>query len=185
MSSFSLTKSFYLIRHGQTDWNKKRIYQGANDIPLNATGEEQARSIIDQVKKIDGETFCVSPLKRAFRTAEIINKSLGKSFEVIPELMECQSKESAQFILSDKKLDYEISFDELPENHPEGPEEFVKRVRVGLEKSLQFPKPILVSHGGVGWAICRILGIESFLTPNCCVIEFNYSDGIYKNSILY
>lgn len=35
--------TFYLVRHGETDWNKKRIIQGQKDILLNEVGESQAK----------------------------------------------------------------------------------------------------------------------------------------------
>lgn len=36
------TKPFYFLRHGETDWNKERKWQGSQDIPLNDTGIAQA-----------------------------------------------------------------------------------------------------------------------------------------------
>ncbi len=35
-------KTFYFLRHGETDWNRQRIIQGQTDTELNATGLAQA-----------------------------------------------------------------------------------------------------------------------------------------------
>lgn len=62
----------YLIRHGETDWNKNFKYQGISDIPLNADGVEQARCLGVRLAYIRPDRIVASPLQRARRTAEII-----------------------------------------------------------------------------------------------------------------
>src|SRR3954468_22317430 len=39
-------RTFYYLRHGETDWNREHRAQGHNDIPLNETGLAQARAAI-------------------------------------------------------------------------------------------------------------------------------------------
>lgn len=66
----------YIVRHGETDWNKKRLIQGQTDIPLNDNGVFVAQLTADAYKK-EGLTFSKvysSPLKRAYKTAEILVK---------------------------------------------------------------------------------------------------------------
>lgn len=62
----------YLIRHGETDWNTRRLLQGATDIPLNQNGIEVARLTAIGLKDVNFDLIFTSPLKRAKETAEII-----------------------------------------------------------------------------------------------------------------
>lgn len=62
----------YLIRHGETDWNTKRLLQGTADIPLNQNGIEVARLTAEGLKNVKFDRIFTSPLKRAKETAEII-----------------------------------------------------------------------------------------------------------------
>ena len=62
----------YLTRHGQTDYNKKRMMQGRSDIPLNEVGIAQARAAREKLGNIKFDAVYSSPLIRAVKTAEII-----------------------------------------------------------------------------------------------------------------
>ena len=39
----------YFVRHGETDWNVKKKIQGKTDVPLNATGKQQAKELADML----------------------------------------------------------------------------------------------------------------------------------------
>lgn len=67
-------KKIYFVRHGQTDYNLKKIAQGRLDVPLNATGISQAEEMAKSLKNTKIDVIYVSPLLRAKKTAEIINK---------------------------------------------------------------------------------------------------------------
>jgi broad specificity phosphatase PhoE len=62
----------FLIRHGETEWNRMFRYQGMSDTELNEAGLEQARLAGIRLAGIMPARVYSSPLKRARRTAEII-----------------------------------------------------------------------------------------------------------------
>jgi len=65
-------KEIFLIRHGETESNKKGIFRGRLDIPLSETGREQAKFTKDYFNSINIEAVLSSPLIRAVETAKII-----------------------------------------------------------------------------------------------------------------
>lgn len=64
-----------LIRHGETDSNIRGSYLGWTDIELNETGIKQVQSLRDRLKGTSVDKIYTSPLKRALKTAEIINEN--------------------------------------------------------------------------------------------------------------
>ncbi|MFW0107623.1 histidine phosphatase family protein [Rothia sp. P7181] len=74
-----LTGSLLMIRHGQTDWNKKGLMQGSTDIELNEVGREQALYTAQKLAQegIRCDVIVSSPLSRAFETAQIVGNYLG------------------------------------------------------------------------------------------------------------
>ena len=62
----------YMIRHGETEWNVKRRFQGRSNIPLNDEGRRLAHVTAKAMAAIPLTRVYTSPLKRAYETAMII-----------------------------------------------------------------------------------------------------------------
>ena len=62
----------YLVRHGETDWNKVKKIQGQVDIPLNQFGKRLAEETAEGLRDIPFDLCISSPLSRAHETARII-----------------------------------------------------------------------------------------------------------------
>lgn len=150
----------WFIRHGETDWNRKRRIQGRTDIPLNETGHAQASAIAlslsslhDSLDKFD---LYVAPLQRPRQTMQYIVDNFGLDW--------------ADIIIDDRLT--ELNFGELegttwpelnargldPEKNPEGYHAFrpqggesyadaTERVHDWLN-CLTRPA-IVVAHGGI------------------------------------
>jgi probable phosphoglycerate mutase len=82
------TTTFVLVRHGETDWNRERRFQGHADVSLNGAGLRQAVALADALAGERFATVYSSPLRRALETAEIVAAHLDIPVEPRGGLME-------------------------------------------------------------------------------------------------
>ncbi len=75
MGNFKNKKNYctiYLVRHGETEGNVRRIIMGHSDAPLTAAGKEQARAVAKVLEGNPIDAIYASDLGRAVETAQII-----------------------------------------------------------------------------------------------------------------
>lgn len=72
----------FIIRHGQTEWNRVERFRGLTDLELNDTGVKQAGAAAVRLMQWSVAAVYTSPLKRAMRTAEAIARP--RNLEVRP-----------------------------------------------------------------------------------------------------
>lgn len=61
-----------LVRHGETEWNRQKRFQGQIDVPLNENGRLQARQAAEFLKSVSIDRAVSSPMMRPKETAELI-----------------------------------------------------------------------------------------------------------------
>lgn len=77
---------FYIIRHGETEYNRNGRYQGQSDIPLNETGRAQSRALASRLAATPLDVIYASDLVRAQETARTI--AGGRTVVLDPRLRE-------------------------------------------------------------------------------------------------
>ncbi|MFN0184730.1 MAG: histidine phosphatase family protein [Aquabacterium sp.] len=77
-----------VIRHGETDWNRRNCFQGQIDVPLNATGRSQALALAAALGSEPIDVVVSSDLSRAQETAAIATAALGQDIERDPRWRE-------------------------------------------------------------------------------------------------
>jgi probable phosphoglycerate mutase len=166
-------REFYFVRHGQTDHN---ISEGnlkkdhATDTPLNAKGKQQAVAIEPIVAVLPVKTVCVSKMKRAQETKEIITPRLQVPHFDFDDLGECSAAIWKEMIGMGMYC--------TPPKEGEA-FLFMERIRRGLNQALSLPGPcLIVAHGGVHWAACCLLDIKhhEWNLENCGVVHFSVTE---------
>jgi broad specificity phosphatase PhoE len=77
-----------LARHGETDWNRERRWQGLSDLSLNERGREQARALAQTLQVVPLSAVYASDLRRAYETALVVAEAKGLAVTPMPELRE-------------------------------------------------------------------------------------------------
>lgn len=145
----------YFIRHGETEWNKKKITQGHQDSPLTLKGKNNAEKLGRILRNKNIEIIYSSDLGRCIETSNIINKWLKVKIVKAKELRERNFGDfNGQ---PDKKVKKILNLKDLDEKAPNG-ESFndqKKRVALFIKKlfAKKFKKILLVVHDGTARAI--------------------------------
>ena len=167
---------FILVRHGQTEWNRLKRYQGQTDIELNENGILQAQKAADRLAEEKIEAIYCSDLRRARQTAEIIAEkhNLISAIHQSPLLREMNfgDYEGLTFDQMDKK--YQLIFSADPSWRSAGPDikapngesiaDMSTRVaqffqQISLQHHLD-ETVLIAAHGGpLQVLICQLLGI--------------------------
>jgi broad specificity phosphatase PhoE len=77
-----------LVRHGETDWNRERRFQGRADTPLNEAGRADSRRLAGELRDEPVVAVYSSPLRRALATARILGDELRLAVATDASLME-------------------------------------------------------------------------------------------------
>lgn len=97
----------FLVRHGQTEANAKKLFNGRNEKDLNDVGVNQIVNLIPEVEKLPIDLIIASPLKRTVHTANILNTK-NLQLKTDDRLLERDFKEltlkSTNLILDKSKL---------------------------------------------------------------------------------
>ena len=162
--------TLYFVRHGETDWNLARRYQGQRDIPLNATGREQARRNGHTLLTALGAgaatlDYVASPLLRAKQTIEIVRSELGlaaDAFRTDARLMEINyghwEGRCWQDIANVDAAGYRAREADVWNWQPQGGESYQMLAdRVGGWLSEIVRDTVAVAHGGVSRALRLLL----------------------------
>jgi len=146
-----------LVRHGETEWNRQRRYQGQSDVPLSPLGEQQAKLLGEVLANRKIDAFYASDLKRAWDTAAIIAERCALSVQPEPRLREMKFGVLEGLTWDEAEIKYPQMLRAWLEDYnqpPEGGErlgEFSTRVisfRDELLKKYSDETILLVAHGG-------------------------------------
>jgi len=157
-------RSFYFLRHGQTDWNAAGRFQGHTDVPLNAAGLAQAHEAATLLAASHIHVIAASPLTRARTTAEIVAQHLGKPLHIDDELKERHFGAFEGLVVSEVKARFGLQPHErlvrhLPKDAEQWHETGARTARVLARWLDRYPDQtvLFVAHGGLFDALHEII----------------------------
>jgi broad specificity phosphatase PhoE len=187
-----------LVRHGETDWNAARRWQGRDDPPLNDSGRRQAEELAAEIEGERIDAVYASDLRRALETAEIVAATFALPVRALEGLREIDVGSWSGLT----REELETRFPEQLARHVESwgtgwedgetPEELSERVLTAVrEITTEHPKGrvLVVTHGGVLRALTAIAHGVPFgdfthggvAFPNCCVVRFACENGGFRS----
>ncbi|MDN5203225.1 histidine phosphatase family protein [Fulvivirgaceae bacterium BMA10] len=190
------SKKIYLIRHGQTDFNKNGMVQGSGvDAPLNETGRKQAESFYQSYRNMAFDKVYISALQRTFQSVHKFIKEENLPYEILPDLNEISWGEKEGQSFSGHDHNHYLSVTEswrsgqvdLAIGGGESPVEVKDRVSSAFDYILSKPdeeKILVCMHGrAIRILLCHLLNfhlrhMDIFPHANLCLYELTYTGSL-------
>lgn len=188
-----MVKVFYFFRHGETELNRQKRWQGSGmDYDLNETGIQQAQDLAEKLTGKGLEVIFSSPLIRAKHTADAVAACLGTDVLVRADLRECFYGAAEGQLISDLQRDYPGVAENwskpgeanwalrFPQGESKG--EALHRVWAEIEKlaAESYQTAGVAIHGGTMAALLNFLNYDFDKIPNCGVFRMDYENGSGK-----
>jgi broad specificity phosphatase PhoE len=159
----------FLIRHGETEWNREEVFRGRKDIPLGERGLGQARLLAERLRGTRLEAVYSSPLQRALQTARAI--AAGAEVRAVDGLVDMSYGEWEGLPLTEVQArwaDLYALWQERPESFEAPSGETLEAVRA---RALPALEAIAQAHGAGSVAVvshrvvnkvllCAVLGLD-------------------------
>lgn len=182
-------KRVWLVRHGETDWNRAGRWQGHTDVELNDVGRQQARAVVERLRALEVVRVAASDLRRARETAEIIAAALPaeltafdpdlreRSYGVFEGLTRDECAERYPDIWSEH---LKGNFVEVPGAEPR--DLVMTRLVRGVVRTIETHGEVaIVSHGGAIRAFLEAAcGQKVPPVPNLAIFELEFVEGRFR-----
>jgi len=168
-----------LVRHGETDDNAARRFQGRRDTQLNERGREQSRALAERLREENLQALYTSPLQRASATAQIVGDLLGLEAIVDARLMEADAGDWSGRLIADVTAAAPDDWQRWRCADPtfrfpggESVAEQAARVQAALADIASGPLPALVvTHGGSIRAVGAVARRPGGKIANCALFR--------------
>lgn len=188
----------YLVRHGQTEWNRQRRLQGFQDSPLSELGHQQAKQLGEAIKRLGLPITqaWVSPLGRARQTAEQIAAAVSLELEFMDDLREVSFGDFEGNTLPELDEKYPGAWEARTEDkwgyRPPGGESNAdalnraQRMAARIEQWQDDCPPLIIAHFAINRLILsQLIGVQPEDTmrmnvPHGGIYRVQYTDGIWK-----
>ena len=184
---------WFLVRHGETDWNAAGRAQGQSQVPLNATGQAQARTLAARLRQQCFTAAYASDLRRVTETAAAILHGRDVPLVALPALREKHFGEWEGLTFAEVEARYPERYAELFSGAgsfaPPGGEsdrQLFQRVAAGVDRLREAHRRhpgnlLLVAHGG---SLCAAI-VHLLELPAASMWRFRLDNGGLSAVTLY
>jgi broad specificity phosphatase PhoE len=161
-----VTRRVLLLRHGRTEWNAERRFQGQADPPLDDVGRSQAYEVAALLASLHPGAIVSSDLRRAMQTAAPLGEITGVAVQVDPRLRERSlghweglTRDDVEQLYPDEFADW-IAGRDVSRRGSESRDRVAERSLAAFNDLPDVDVAVVVTHSATAMALCSaVIGL--------------------------